>query len=352
IKDSGAISVVAPNVNATKTYLDLSNPDGKPPAVHHDPLDAKAYYRAWGRERHINTTSTTWTEYYDKAKAIKSTTGGSTNMTAGNMTSLTTIGNATKFQKYENSTYGIKMQNPSGWRKTTNSSIVQNATSVSTYENRNYGIQIQYPSDWTIQQLNPSGTLINIATFVSPTGPNSNPTADVSIYLDKLHNSTTTVNNYAHFVALANYENKPSYFHAFKLLELSTNSSVLAGKPAYTLIGTYQDPSAGLQKLMEVGTIIDDKAYSVQYIADAPRYSGYLPIVQRMINSLAINMSTGKGIGLMPDNSTNLYPDNLEKCYDGLCYIQWSRHLTAYLTVQKDVMNYLPVDQLISMKVK
>jgi eukaryotic-like serine/threonine-protein kinase len=76
--------------------------------------------------------------------------------------------------------------------------------------------------------------------------------------------------------------------HTNKLLELSTNSSILAGKPAYTLIGTYQDPSAGLQKLMEIGTIIGDKAYSVQYIADAPRYTDYLPTVQKMIDSLAI----------------------------------------------------------------
>jgi len=111
---------------------------------------------------------------------------------------------------------------------------------VSTYENRNYGILIKYPSDWTIQQSAASGTLINIATFFSPTGPNSNPTADISIYMDKLHNSTTTLNNYAHFVAFVDYENRPSYFHAFKLLELSTNST-LAGKSAYTVIGTYQN---------------------------------------------------------------------------------------------------------------
>ena len=56
----------------------------------------------------------------------------------------------------------------------------------------------------------------------------------------------------------------------------------------YTLIRTYQDPSFGLQKLMEIGTIIGDKAYSVQYIADAPRYSNYLPTVQWMIQSLVI----------------------------------------------------------------
>ncbi|MGB6590590.1 MAG: hypothetical protein WBE68_03685, partial [Candidatus Nitrosopolaris sp.] len=135
------------------------------------------------------------------------------------------------------------------------------------YQNTAYGIQIRYPFDWTIQESNKSGTLINIATFVSPTGPNSDPTAEVSIYMDKLHNSTTTLNNYAHFVAFTDYENRTS---SFKLLELSTNSSTLAGKPAYTLIGTYQDRSAGVQKLMEIGTINGDKAYSVQYIADAP----------------------------------------------------------------------------------
>ena len=78
--------------------------------------------------------------------------------------------------------------------------------------------------------------------------------------MDRLHNSTTNLNNYAHFVAFTDYENRPSDFHAFKLLELSINST-LAGKPAYTLIGTYELPSSGLQKLMEVGTIIGDKAY-------------------------------------------------------------------------------------------
>ena len=134
---------------------------------------------------------------------------------------------------------------------------VFNCTATSIYENPTYGIRVRYLSDWTIQESNTSGTLINIATFVSPTGPNSNPTAEVRIYMDTLHNSTTTLNNYEHFVAFTDYENKTS---SFKLLELSTNSSTIAGKPAYTLIGTYQDRSAGLQKLMEIGTVNGDKA--------------------------------------------------------------------------------------------
>jgi len=84
-------------------------------------------------------------------------------------------------------------------------------------ERASYGI-LQYPSDWGIQESTASDTPINIATLVSPTGPDSDPTADVSIYMDKLHNSTTTLNNYAHFVAFADYENRPSYFHIFMFL--------------------------------------------------------------------------------------------------------------------------------------
>ena len=38
-----------------------------------------------------------------------------------------------------------------------------------------------------------SGEPINVATSVSPTGPNSNPKADVVIYIDTLDNLTTNL---------------------------------------------------------------------------------------------------------------------------------------------------------------
>jgi hypothetical protein len=86
-----------------------------------------------------------------------------------------------------------------------------NALVTSTYENTVYGIRVLYPSDWSVQESNSCGELINVATFISPTGPNSNPTAEVAIYMDRLDNSTANLKNYAHFVAFADYENKPSY---------------------------------------------------------------------------------------------------------------------------------------------
>jgi hypothetical protein len=142
-----------------------------------------------------------------------------------------------------------------------------------------------------ISDTKSSGGPINVATFLSPTG-NTYPTAAVAIYMDRLRNSTTNLNNHAHFIAFPDYKNRHSDFHAYKLLELNTNSSILAGRSAYTLIGTYELHSSGLQKLMEVGTIIGDKAYSVQYIADAPRFTDYLPTVQKMIDSLQIKITT------------------------------------------------------------
>jgi hypothetical protein len=191
--------------------------------------------------------------------------------------------------------------------------IIQQKSSAEatyTYENKIYGIKVQYPSDWSVQESASSGGLITIATFLSPTG-NPFPTAVVTIYMDRLHNSTTNLNNYAHFVAFTDYKRYNStYFRDFKLLKLSTNST-LAGKAACALIGTYDLTPSGLQKLMEIGTIIGDKAYSVQYIADVPKYFDYLPTVQKMIDSLVITKSAGTG---MPDNGT-------EQCNDGLCYI-------------------------------
>ena len=58
-----------------------------------------------------------------------------------------------------------------------------------------------------MQESKSSGELISVATFISPTGADFNPTATVAIYMDRLDNSITHLNNYVHFVAFTDYEN-------------------------------------------------------------------------------------------------------------------------------------------------
>jgi hypothetical protein len=72
------------------------------------------------------------------------------------------------------------------------------------------------------------------------------------------------------------------------LISTDTNT-VLAGHPAHTLVGTYYDLDHGTQKVLETGTVIDDKGYYIQYIADDLKYSALLPTVQNMINSFEIS---------------------------------------------------------------
>ena len=165
------------------------------------------------------------------------------------------------------------------------SSIQSNGMSI--YDNKTFGIGIQYPSNWTIQTSNASGMPKNIATFMTPAGPSSNRTGTMSIYLDRAYNTIKNLKDYAHF-RLNTYENSTN-FAPFRMLELSMDS-FLAGNPAYKLIGTYERNS-DLQKLIEVGTIIGNKAYFIQFIADPTQYPNYLSTVQKIINSLRVNAS-------------------------------------------------------------
>jgi hypothetical protein len=78
-------------------------------------------------------------------------------------------------------------------------------------------------------------------------------------------------------------------FTDFNLIESNTNST-LAEKPAYKLVytETLEDEDSTNLKTMETGTIIGERVYFIEYIAEEEKYSNYLPIIQMMINSIEI----------------------------------------------------------------
>ena len=162
-----------------------------------------------------------------------------------------------------------------------------------TYQNSIYGIQVQYPADWSIKVKNGSV----IITFYSPTHDTINDTyTTATITLGReTTNVKQTLSDYAQSVVTNDYEKT---FPAFKLLELETNAT-LAGHRAYKIVGTYQDRWSGSQKIIDVGTVINGKAYYVQYIADVSR-DEYLPTLQHMVGSIEIKTLTTRpppGIG-------------------------------------------------------
>ena len=73
----------------------------------------------------------------------------------------------------------------------------------------------------------------------------------------------------------------------FHMIESNTGSS-LAGRPAYNLVFTDLSADKVRIKAIKFGTIINGNLYSFSYYADTDKYSHYLPLVQRMIESLKI----------------------------------------------------------------
>ena len=74
----------------------------------------------------------------------------------------------------------------------------------------------------------------------------------------------------------------------FKLIQLDTGYS-LTGKPAYKLGYISRDPDTkNIFRSLEVATILQDKKYTISYIADPDVYSASLPLVQKIIDSFRI----------------------------------------------------------------
>lgn len=154
-----------------------------------------------------------------------------------------------------------------------------------TYENSTLGVKIQYPSDWKRAESNSN------ITFTSPLASNSDR------YREKLE---LKVNSLLQNVTLDEYSSavikklKESSAN-FRILEVATTT--LAGNPAKKMVFTSGEGQNNL-KVVEIWTINDDKAYSIQYSSEAQKYSKYLATIQKMVNSFEINSGQFVGLGI------------------------------------------------------
>lgn len=155
------------------------------------------------------------------------------------------------------------------------------ATNLLTYQNSTFGIKIQYPSGWDKQE---NGTKQDTETDVVifyPPASNSNASLDLS--MDDISDEKG--------ISVAQYANDglgdlKHSLQNLKSIGLTTNN-ILAGLPAYKSLYTYVDGKTTF-KDMEIGAIKGDKAYILTYEGGADEFDKYLPTVQQMINSFKI----------------------------------------------------------------
>jgi hypothetical protein len=154
----------------------------------------------------------------------------------------------------------------------------------SVYQNATYGVSMLYPSNWTQQNSTVASAddrFISISDFISPEDTNRY-FVDVTVGIDRTPQTTNIISYRDQSIDI--YRRDPN-FKDFQVLSAGIGNFTLAGMPAYSFEITYTDPEFGPQNMLEVGRIIDDRAYYIRYFADPPIYENYFPIVEKMIES-------------------------------------------------------------------
>jgi hypothetical protein len=160
----------------------------------------------------------------------------------------------------------------------------------STYTNTKYGIKLQYPRNWVVEAddyaTGAGGQAgIQIASFYLPDVSSGLPffrigTDDVTKEFPNLQK--VSINQYLHR-SLA-HKNSTG-FPGFNLIESDSNNRRLAGNLAYSIVWTYNHPTYGMRKSIEIATIMGSRAYFVDYTAATTNFSKYLPVAEKMIES-------------------------------------------------------------------
>jgi hypothetical protein len=195
-------------------------------------------------------------------------------------------------------------------------------------------LSIDYPSDWEVveAQLDPNANFHDIAIFVSPLLSITDPYQDfVKLSVEEFGNQTISLDEYlAYTVAVYNgSEALPTS----QVISYS-NDVFLTSKnyPAYQVEFTYWSEEENRQvRVIEVGTVIENKAYFVSYYASDDRgFLQFLPIAEQMIESFEINEAKRtRGVaGTMPNPGSQ---------YLELSYDEWrSNNINVMLLVNPD----------------
>jgi hypothetical protein len=157
---------------------------------------------------------------------------------------------------------------------------------MSLYQNTTYGIKMQYPSGWQVAGFNNSAANPTklVVGFLSPIGVQSATDRipeNVLVAVDNLSSSNMALAPYTTLQLSMLSEG----IQGFDLVE--SLPTTLANMSAHQIV--YTEPLEQLKlKKMQVWTVKDGMAYLIIYAADEADYPSQLPTVKRMLDSFEI----------------------------------------------------------------
>ena len=174
----------------------------------------------------------------------------------------------------------LKIKSTDNDATTTDSSVQSLVNGNLTYESPVYGIRTQYPDGWEILIQNTSNSSLSLR-FDSP------PENDTDTYRENIRFVIDTISNNT---ALSNFTSATltSYLESYpdlKFSEVSSTNLTNNAIPAYKLVASHTQE--GLD-FMQIVAMKEDKVYTILYSSEKTRYSTYLPIIEKMIDSFEV----------------------------------------------------------------
>ena len=168
-------------------------------------------------------------------------------------------------------------------------------TSFSIYENPTYGIKILYPAGWNkleFGQITADGLVVG---FALPR--EGKPLSEINVsdfILENIMIGVTKIisapSSFSKNTILGDFVNDQISSYKQELADFQIIKSNITGidnNPIYQIQYTHKKGHAMLDTL-QVWTISGNKIYTILFNADPADYPTYLPIIQKMTNSLVI----------------------------------------------------------------
>lgn len=169
----------------------------------------------------------------------------------------------------------------------TNDTLVFN-----TYENSGMGISIKYPSSFLIDESNSNETVKQVSFFPAYDDSTQYPQTYISwfnVYVEDLYppiyDSGNQINISSYLESQANSIQEQDA--DVTIVETSTDS-MLSGIPAYKLVTRSYSGNTSIDDI-EIGTLVGNKLYILNYEVNTNDVQNSLPIANKMIYSFKIN---------------------------------------------------------------
>ena len=186
--------------------------------------------------------------------------------------------NIVHFLRYENSTYGIKMQYPSNWQK------IESKVSYAKANHNSDKSIVEFRLSPSLSVGNPSMDRSTLKISMHKL-PSQNIVVNLFTFFDKTASQKISLEGFV----LSHVTTLLTTLPDFHLIGSESGETAFADStPAHKLVYEYREQGQKniLTKGMEILMVKDDTGYIIRYIAEEPKYWDHLPTVQQMINSV------------------------------------------------------------------